>query len=1148
MTPRPFCVARQAFTAEKPTSWTEISNYNEHITHRLMHLGTRCSMTAKPPPDAALLDLFRAELETHLGALNEGLLSLEKSPNDAKRLESLMRAAHSIKGAAKVVGFDAAVQVSHHLEDCFVAAQRGQLTLTSDGVDVLLRGVDALNRLGSTAASASGLTETALEQLIGEITAVRAGQPPTSKPTAPPVVAGPVAAAPVATPLPSSPPSQTEGVSRPDAVAPDELAEARRAPDAPAISPPALYEFVAEAKEHLIALVQDLLALEQNPHDANAERVDRLFRAMHSVKGGAGFLGCQVIEELAHTMENVLEELRQAGIAPGSVVVDALLLGTDRVLALLDNVARSNEADVSDVLQRLRQCLELPPASVPAVESPHVADTSVDRDASAQAAANQAVAEALPATAPPTAPSEASAVASRGPEPAASVRIPVPLVDRLMTLAGELVLVRNQALRSLDAGEAAMRPVMQRLDALTSQLQGAVTQTRMQPVGNLFAKFPRMVRDLARQLGKTIELEMTGTEVELDKSVLELLSDPLTHLLRNCCDHGLESPADRARAGKPLTGRVTLAARHLGGQICIEVGDDGQGIDGERMKRKALQAGLRTSAELARLSDKEALGLITLPGFSTAAAVTDLSGRGVGMDVVKTNLDRLGGTLEIDSIRGQGSTFALRVPLTLAIIPCLMVRAGDQRYAIPQKDLEELVCLHPEQAQLRIEYTLDQEVVRLRDQLLPLVRLPEVLGRSTPFDAEAREAVVRKYRPSMPTAGSRPSPRVSGDTAEIALACSPGGESVPTESAADDSARTATMFFAVVKVGARRFGLVVDEILKNEEIVVKPMHDLMKPLACFSGATILGDGRVALILNMEGLAQHGGVRFGNRVEQRASAISASRAETTAALLFTYGPQEQFAVPLAMIRRLVMIDRDRIERVGQREFVLVDGTSTPLLRLDHVLPVSAGIDANPLFLLLPNNLARPLGLLVTSIIDTETLPAECSRAAFQADGVVGSAILRGRMTLLLDVCRLADLDAPTARTPAAGPAAREQKRILAVDDTEFFRELARGYLETEGYTVVTAANGAEALHELDAGQFDLVVSDIEMPVMDGWTLAQTIRQRSDGARLPLLALTTLCSDADRARAKTCGFDAYEVKLDRQGFLSTVAELLGVEVPP
>ena len=458
------------------------------------------------------------------------------------------------------------------------------------------------------------------------------------------------------------------------------------------------------------------------------------------------------------------------------------------------------------------------------------------------------------------APATSAVAAPRGPDRAATVRIPVPLVDRLMTLAGELVLVRNQALRSIDAGEAAIRPVLQRLDALTSQLQGAVTQTRMQPVGNLFAKFPRTVRDLARQMGKTIGLEVNGTEVELDKSVLELLSDPLTHLIRNCCDHGLESPDERARAGKPATGRIVLNARQQGGQIWIEVRDDGRGIDVERIKRKALESGLRTAAELARLSDKETLGLITLPGFSTAAAVTDLSGRGVGMDVVKTNLDQLGGALEIDSTLGQGTTFSLRVPLTLAIIPCLMVRAGDQRYAIPQKDLEELVCLHPQQTQTRIETTLDQEVVRLRERLLPLVRLAEVLDRPRPFDIEAREAIVRKYRRTAESVDS------TGPT---------GGPAAAT-------------FFAVVKVGARRFGLVVDEILKNEEIVVKPLHSLLKPLACFSGATILGDGRVALILNMEGIVQHAGVCFGTHVEQRGAAAGVVHAETTPALLFRYG--------------------------------------------------------------------------------------------------------------------------------------------------------------------------------------------------------------------------------------------------------------------
>ncbi|MCL4203942.1 MAG: chemotaxis protein CheW [Pirellulaceae bacterium] len=1009
-------------------------------------------MTDPPSPDPALLELFRAELETHLATLSSGMLALEKSPDDLRQLESLMRAAHSIKGAARIVGFEAAVQVSHHLEDCFVAAQRGQIALTCDAVDVLLRGVDALGRLGTPSGSGRGGTvpPEELEHWVAEIAAVRSGQ------LAPRVA---TVAATVTT--------------------------TATAATTTAASQAAVLEFVNEAKEHLANVVRDLLVLEQRPAEADAPCLQRLLRAMHSIKGGAGFVGCRTIEQLAHAMESVLEALPQSGMAFDAALVDTLLAGSDRIQALVDDAQRSNEADVSDIVQRLQQCLAEP--------TPAADDTPPVDDVGHPRLSEPPVALAEPA--------RSVDEPQRGPDRSASVRIPVPLVDQLMTLAGELVLVRNQALRSIESGEAAIRPVLQRLDALTSQLQGAVTQTRMQPVGNLFARFPRTVRDMARQMGKSIELEVSGTEVELDKSVLELLSDPLTHLIRNCCDHGLETPDQRASAGKPAAGRITLGARQQGGQIYIEVRDDGQGIDVERLRSKILASGLRTEADLARLSDKETLALITLPGFSTASTVTDLSGRGVGMDVVKTNLDRLGGTLEIDSTLGQGTTFTLRVPLTLAIIPCLMVRVQDQCYAIPQKDLEELVCLHPEPGQPRIENTMDQEVVRLRGRLLPLVRLSEVLERPAPLDTETREAIVRSPRPD-----------------------------------------TAT-FFAVVRVGERRFGLIVDQILKNEEIVVKPMHGLLKPLTCFSGATILGDGQVALILNMEGIGRHAGVRFGEHVPREQPGDGSQRDETAPVLLFRYGPDEQFAVPLAMIRRLVMVDPQRIERVGSREFLLVDGVTTPLLRLDQVLPVSAAAPAHPLFLLLPKNIKRPLGLLATSILDADTLPSGITHDAFRADGVVGSTVLRGRMTLLLDLCRLAEQSDPTGTAASTDETRSRQGKILVVDDTEFFRELVRGYLDEAGYEAVSAVDGAQAIRMLESDAFDLVVSDIEMPGMDGWTLAKAIRQRSNLTGLPLLALTTLDSDADRVRARSCGFNGYEVKLDRQQFLRTVAKLLG-----
>jgi two-component system chemotaxis sensor kinase CheA len=715
-----------------------------------------------------------------------------------------------------------------------------------------------------------------------------------------------------------------------------------------------------------------------------------------------------------------------------------------------------------------------------------------------------------------------------GAERSNTIRIPVALVDRLMTLAGEVVLVRNQALRSSMVNDSTWRPMVQRLDAVTAELQDAVLRTRMQPVGNLFGKFPRMVRDLAKQLGKQIKLEVSGTEVELDKTILEALSDPLTHLIRNCCDHGVEAVDQRLAAGKPVEGRIQLSARHLGGQIYIEVRDDGRGLDAEKIKRKALEQGLRSSAELARLGEKDLLGLILLPGFSTAAEVTDLSGRGVGMDVVKTNLERLGGVLEIDSRSGLGTAFSLRLPLTLAIIPCLVVTVGPERYAIPQKDLEELVCLHANHSRRRIEYAHDQEVFRLRDRLLPLVRLGEVLRRPAPFTAATRADILRHHAPREVASEGRRSP----------------GQSEMTPNAQE---QTVPVYFAVVKVGSQRFGLIVDTILTTEEIVVKPMHATMKGLASFSGATIMGDGRVALILSIEGIARHAGVSFEVGQEQAVTAPDQlSRNETQTVLLFKYGPQEQFAVPLAMIRGIEMVRTSKIEHVGTREFLTVKGISTPVVRLDQFLSVSSCVNQEHMFLLLPKNVRRPFGLLLSAVIDTEALAIDLNPDALEADGLIGSAIIRGQMTLFLDIHRLADLMEARNRSPsAASPAGHrhgQKKRILLVEDTQFFRQLVKGYLEAIGHEVTTANNGVEGLERLDQQSFDLVVSDIEMPGMDGWTFARRIRQRPDGASLPLLALTTLNNEADRQRAAACGFDRYEVKIDRDRFLSAVDGLL------
>jgi two-component system chemotaxis sensor kinase CheA len=670
----------------------------------------------------------------------------------------------------------------------------------------------------------------------------------------------------------------------------------------------------------------------------------------------------------------------------------------------------------------------------------------------------------------------------------------------MMALAGELVLVRNQALRSADPANSPLRRLLRRLDSVTNELQDAALRMRTQPVGTLFDRFPRVVRDLARQLGKQIDVRITGAEVELDKTILELLSDPLTHLIRNCCDHGIEMPERRVESGKPPGGRIGLSARQERGQIVIEINDDGRGIDAEAIRRTAIEQGLKRGDELDRMSDRQLFGLILLSGFSTAKRLTDLSGRGVGMDVVKTNLDQIGGVVEIDSVAGRGSTFTLRLPLTLAIMPCLLVQTDGQCYGVPQRDVEEILLLDARVARRRIERSHDGEVLRWRGRLLPVVRIRDVLGRQT-FDA--------------------------------------------SEAVTGEAATASNGYAAVVRLGSRRFVLAFDEVVGSENIVVKPLHPLLRPLGIYAATTILGDGGVALILSGEGVARHVGIldkAVGDGVEALPGAASDTREESV--LLFRCGPEELLGVHMRAVRRVVMIAPDRITRIGARELVNVDGAATNVIRIDHVLNVSACRDADRLFLLLSSDRDRHVGLLVSEIVDTPTLALQLDARAYRADGVLGSAMIRGQIALFLDLDRIVriweQVNQPGLLALPDGKAAAG--RILVVDDTRFFQKLVAEHLRGARYEVTVADNGSAALARLREERPDLVVCDIEMPVMDGHAFARAVRVDPSIARTPLVALTTLNTPESRAAAAQSGFDAYEVKLDRQTLLATVDRLL------
>lgn len=677
-------------------------------------------------------------------------------------------------------------------------------------------------------------------------------------------------------------------------------------------------EFRTEARDHLARVSDGLVRLERLEGPARVEEINRLFRALHSIKGGAGFLGLKALESVSHGAETVLDRIRQETIAVTPTLIDLLLEVNDRLGRMVEHVETSDTQDVGSLVERLAKA------------------------AAGETAQATMIAEA---TVPPPKPPDSGTMEQQDPERGRTIRIPVEVADRLMNLASELVLVRNQALKKFEPRDASERELVQRLNTVTSEIQRSVTSTRMQPVGSLFQRFPRMARDIARQLGKAIDLVVSGTEVELDKGVIERLADPLTHLIRNACDHGIEPPAERLKAGKPATGTIRLEAHHEGSQIHVVVRDDGSGIDPERVARKAVERGLATLEEIGAMSTSQLQLLVLKPGFSTAEKVTDLSGRGVGLDVVQANLAAIGGNLQIISAPGKGTEFHLRLPLTLAIIPCLVVEAGESRLCIPQRDLEELVLLD-EGGRSRVETSHDRQVFRFRDQLIPAVSLAELLGE-----------------PAMGGIGNR--------------------------------------FLAVVRAGAGRLGLVLDSIRNPEEIVVKPLHKALEGLGVFAGATVLGDGVVSLILDMEGVSRRAGAT--QALAGSPNIAPALEADGGLVLVFEDSSGGRYGAPLETIQKVARFEPGQVQEVaGRASLGLPDGIRA-MLGLHEMLPgLTAGGIRDSGYLLLPKvATGGRAGLVVADIVDTARAPSVLQPAPISASGVLGAAQLLGRLTLVVD---------------------------------------------------------------------------------------------------------------------------------------------------
>ncbi|BAE49130.1 hybrid sensor histidine kinase/response regulator [Paramagnetospirillum magneticum] len=875
-----------------------------------------------------------------------------------------------------------------------------------------------------------------------------------------------------------------------------------------------LSEFLTETSESLSVLDIALVNLEQNPNDPQI--LGNIFRLVHTIKGTCGFLGLPRLEHVAHAGENVLGKFRDGELEVTPDAVTLILQSIDRIKLILGHLEQNEcepEGSDEDLIERLNAMAEgraigapsaPPPPSPPMpVFEPVAAAPAPEPVAAAPEPEPEPEPEPVKASVPATTPQPSPpAAAAAPPVPAGeakesavaaqTIRVNVELLENLMTLVSELVLTRNQLLqmvRGKDDSEFATP--LQRLSHITTDLQEGVMKTRMQPIGNAWAKLPRIVRDLAVEMNKKIDLQMLGAETELDRQVLELIKDPLTHMVRNSADHGLEGTEERKRVGKPEIGKIVLNAFHEGGHIIIEISDDGRGLNLDRIKQKAIQNGLATESELEALTPQQIYQFIFKAGFSTAEKVTSVSGRGVGMDVVRTNIEKIGGTVELKSQPGKGSSFIIKIPLTLAIVSALIVECAVERFAIPQISVLELVRVTAN-SEHGIEMINNAPVLRLRDRLLPLVSLKRLL-KLAENDEEQQET-----------------------------------------------------FIVVTQVGTYTFGIIVDRVFDTEEIVVKPVAPILRHISMFSGNTILGDGSVIMILDPNGIAGatgESGMMAGGTRDAEAQTVRESHADLkTSLLVFRAGGDDLKAVPLALVARLEEIEVGEIEHSHGKPMVQYRGHLMPLIAIDGIMNFR---DEGRQPVLVFSDKDHTMGLVVDEIVD---IVEDRLKVELSADnpGVIGTAVIAGKATTIID----AGYYLPQAfgdwfgrNDKEFGNADFHAPRVLLVDDSPFFRNLLTPLLSVAGYEVISVDGADKALQLRERGdEFDAIISDIEMPGMSGFEFAAAVRADGRWGTIPMVALSSHATEKDFERGRQVGFNDYIAKFDRDALLQTLASTI------
>lgn len=843
-----------------------------------------------------------------------------------------------------------------------------------------------------------------------------------------------------------------------------------------------LSDFLTETTENLEQVDAELLAFEQHPQDQEILR--RIFRLVHTIKGTCGFLNLPRLEALTHAAESLMGKYRD-GATVSENGVETILCAIDRVKAHVDALSATgvepegDDKDLISALEALSQNADQTTgadhfAAPPLQENPPL-------DALEEAFRNAPG----PDEVAPSAPAPEQAVTPQQISAPQAIRVNLSVVDDLMTMVSELVLTRNQLMaitRTRDDGE--LNAPLQRLCSVTAELQDGVMKTRMQPISAAWQKMPRLIRDLSKELDKPIQLEMAGEDTELDRQILEQIKDPLTHMVRNAADHGLEDAQTRQQMGKSANGIVRLNAFHEGGQIVIEISDDGRGLDVDRLKQKAIEKAIYTEAEVQKLSDAQIQQLIFHPGFSTAQSVTSVSGRGVGMDVVRANVELIGGTIDLKSQKDIGTTISLKIPLTLAIVPALIIAVREERFALPQRSVRELVRVT--ETQNKIEQLNGNLVLQLRDHLLPVMCLSDMLGICP--DVE-------------PSAG----------------------------------------FVVVVEVGAYCFGLFVDEVFHTEEIVVKPMMGALQGLTHFSGTTILGDGSVILIMDPSGLANSVAQSdLGDLAHAQLGQTEQHDDVSLTDLLLFAGPTgEQLAVPLALVNRLETVSMDELEQV-QNRYVLQYRNELMPVEFMCEEPTNS---ARKMSMLVFDDNGKQLGLIVRQVLDiiSEKLSIDPSSCM---PGYLGTSILKGRATQIVDVSHFMLHAHPQWLERQRDYQLNRRFKLLYAEDSAFFRNMLVPIFNSAGFDVTVCADGVEAYQRLEeGGAYDLIVTDIEMPGMDGFSLAASVAQFPHVAKTPVIALSAYDGPNAKSRAEEVGLFDFVSKSDRAHLTKAVSRAVG-----